>query len=221
MTVTTITTTIVSGPTTNLTALFAHNATPAAPSSVAVISTTNAGISALTNIAGKAGVSSATQSIASTLGNNFIDVIPYLKNDIMSLDIVALYNPSLKLKNKHDFLGKFGLFQGIDIPIGSQAALGAGVMRFNDQWGLVPISLKAGFTVDYPIIGNVFNYVAASPYLEMGDMKLGTYDFVGFAKVWDFGAKSRWRLSLGPTIGFLSLAPGLNYGMTLQLNYHW
>ena len=194
--ITTITTTIINGPTASI-PILVSNTTPSNPS----ISTTNAEIASITNIISKGTKTPANgsiETISADIANDFIDTIPYLKNNIISFDTVGIYNPSLKLANKHDFLGKFGLFQGVDIPIGSQAALGAGVMRFNNQWGLVPISLKAGFTVDYPIIGNVFNYVATSPYLELGDDKLGTYDFVGFAKVWDFGTKSRWRLSLGP-----------------------
>ena len=214
MTVTTITTTIVSGPTTNLTALFAQNATPAAPvANSTAPSTNNASVGVVTNIMNAGGVSSSTQKITSSIANNFIDTIPYWKNKIMDFDLVALYNPSLTLGNK------IGYFGGIDIPIGTQAALGAGVLHFDKQWGVVPINVKLGLTINYPVIGKVYNYFATGPYLDVTDAKLGTYNFIGAVRDWQL--MKNLDIAFGFGVGDISTIKGLDYAATLKLDWHF
>ncbi len=202
MTVTTITTTIVSGPTTNLTALFTQNATPAAPS------TNNASVGVATNILGSAGVSSPTQKITADLLNNFIDSAPYFGNKIVDLDFSSMYNLSSR---------SFGEFFGADVPVASQADLGVGMLHLEGQWDLVPLSLKMGTTINYgPYIGNIYNFVGTGPLLDLNNGKLGSYNTLGGVK--SYIIYQKLSISLGLGVSDISTIKGINLNGFLRLN---
>jgi hypothetical protein len=172
--------------------------------------TNNATTTVATNLLQVLGASSNTQKITSSFLNNFIDTIPYIKNDIVNIDYSELYNFSQK---------KFGDFFGFDIPVGSQSDLGAGALQFNKTWGLVPLDVKLGVTVNYPFIGNIYNFVSLGPILEIPNGQLGTYDFLGGVKTWDIS--SRFKLSLGGNVGDISYTKGLDLGVVSRLDYHF
>lgn len=204
--ITTITTTIISSNLNNTPAPLIVASTPV----VATIQSTNVTTTAATNILQVMGVSSNVQKISANFINNFIDAEPYLKNNIINLDLAAVYNISTN---------RMGYFMGFDIPVGSQAAVGAGAIEFGKDWYLAPVNLKLGTTIDYPYIGNVYNYIAIDPLLSLSDGKYGAYDFLGAFKEWDISSK--FQFSLGGGFGDISFIKGLDIAGTLRLDYHW
>lgn len=175
-----------------------------------VVSTTNQTTTVATNLLQVMGVSSNGIKIASDFANNFIQAVPYIKNEIVNADFSGLYNPSEK---------KYGWFSGIDIPIGTQAALGGGFLRLGNQSDLVPLSLKLSLSINYPIIGEVDNFIGTGPLYDITDDKMGTYNTLGAVKY--FKISKDWNLSLGGGISDISTISGIDLNIFLRLNYHF
>lgn len=166
--------------------------------------------SVTSNLLQVAGISTNGQKIAQDLINNFIDAAPYISNNIVNLDFAGFYNPSQK---------DYGYFFGADLPVGNQTSLGVGSLHLASQWDLVPVSLKLGTTIDYPVFGQIYNFIGTGPLIDLNNGKLGSYNVLGGVKTFEF--LKDWKLSLGAGVSDVSTIKGINLNVYLRLNYHF
>lgn len=215
VTVTTITTTIVSGPTTNLPALLALKSSSVAPVSpngvVSATSPTNTTTVVVSNILKSFNASTNSQRLTSDILNTVIDDSAFITNSKINLDEAVLYNSSLT--------NKLSYFAGLSLATSQQSSVGLGGAFINHQWYDANISLKLGTKISLPWIGQTYAWTANGANYNFSKSSVGSYDFFGDVKTFDIF--KNLNLSLGPTFGIISNQKGIFMGLTLELNYHF
>jgi hypothetical protein len=184
--------------------------TPPASSAV----TTNVAAGTITNLTGLLGLGDTATQLANDALSAFVDAQPYLSNSIVQVDTAVLYNKS----------AGYGAFAGFEIPTSQQTAIGFGGAYIGKTFYDATLNLKLGTTVQVPLFGSCYSYVASGPDYNFSKHSIGAYNFAGIFKKWDVyhNAKGNgFYLSIGPTVGNISTLQGVTYGGTMSLTYHW
>lgn len=175
-------------------------------SSVAIPASNVPAASALTNVTQL--LPTWAQNIFTSLG----DDAPYITNDVVNLQLGALYNGALPK-------GRIGAFADISVPTSQQTAAGVALAYLDGKLLYGSVTLTLGTTTSVPLLGSVYAFVEEGPSYTFSGSELGSFSFAGFEKRIDIS--KHWAATIGGGVGYVTQIPGTEKAAGASLSYRW
>lgn len=139
------------------------------------------------------------------------DDAPYISNQVVMLEVGALYNNSLK--------EKFGAFADLRIPTSQQTSVGLASGYLDNQILFGSVTFQIGTTTTIPIVGQVYAFVEDGPAWDFKDKEAANYIFTGLEKKFDIS--KHWAATIGAGIGNISSIQGQEKALGGSVSYKW